>query len=635
MYIWGGYGGHRQRRAFYNDLHVLETAPYVRPLQTQDDAPAPAYEEGDLVWTKVITIGPAPEPRSHHSTSLIAIPASSDNKMLCVMGGRDHLKFFDGVHFLDLNTLEWKSLDIPTPSLPCGLAHHMALAIASVPHYKLFIFGGQQGGDNRSDWKYVKNVNCLDCGTMQWMSSDEVGSSFVEGNFPEAREDMAYCYDRRAGRVIIHGGWSQKFLNDALYLDVSSIVGPPYAIYELVPFEGPMTGQTDIQIMGEDFTNGSIKVTFTDGKNTENVDGKYVSPTQLTCKSPSWEKYAAGEVKMRVNIRGEGLTVNIVKWTYYVNTNPKKCVAFGTGLFDSDNCGWGFPAIFKVQAKDNSGRNRNTGGETACWKPKAQYLGPNPDYVDQDIPCRVDDVGDGTYDITYVPTHAGEYKVEVGYCDPQVQGDEVVAVKGSPWTTSFEDPWTKVKVKEADQPGKEPPKARSGSGTVSLAKKVILFGGDGEEQDDLVCFDPDSNSWERPEFDPSEGQPPKKRFGMTMTALDAEKAVIIGGSMPDIGGEAPPSEWMNDVHLLLCEKGHWKWQEAGNVPGDLFKPRAKHAACLIPVGKKVVVFGGMTDEYASGGDLLDSCSGTCLPTVVCSRCCLQWGVLGSCLSDST
>ena len=111
---------------------------------------------------------------------------------------------------------------------------------------------------------------------------------------------------------------------------------------------------------------------------------------------------------------------------------------------------------------------------------------------------------------------------------------------------------------------------------------------------------------------------------MTMTALDAEKAVIIGGSMPDIGGEAPPSEWMNDVHLLLCEKGHWKWQEAGNVPGDPFKPRAKHAACLIPVGKKVVVFGGMTDEYASGGDLLDSCSGAGGRVLAC---CLLLAVL--------
>ena len=61
----------------------------------------------------------------------------------------------------------------------------MQQAIASVPNYKIFVFGGQQGGDNRSDWKYVKNVNCLDCGSMQWMSSDAIGSSFVEGLFPE------------------------------------------------------------------------------------------------------------------------------------------------------------------------------------------------------------------------------------------------------------------------------------------------------------------------------------------------------------------------------------------------------------------------------------------------------------------
>ena len=50
-----------------------------------------------------------------------------------------------------------------------------------------------------------------------------------QGEFPEVREDMAYCYHRKSGRVLIHGGWSQKFLDDTLYLDVSSIVGPPYA----------------------------------------------------------------------------------------------------------------------------------------------------------------------------------------------------------------------------------------------------------------------------------------------------------------------------------------------------------------------------------------------------------------------
>ncbi len=490
MYVFGGYGGHKQRRAFYNDIHVLETTPYI---ETQDAEPqlradsesegsekvapkSPSFEAGALAWSKIIAGGPAPEPRSDHSTSLIAVPASSNNKMLCVIGGRDHLRFFNDVHFLSLTSHEWTTLDKPSPVLSAGLAHHLAVAVPSVPHYKLFIFGGQQGGESRSNWKYVKNINCLDCGSMQWMSSDESGASFVEGNFPEAREDMAFCYDRKGGRLLVNGGWSQKFLQDSLYLDVSSIVGPPYAVYKLDPFEGPLTGQTEIKIIGEDFSNGSIKVTFTDGKNTEIVDGKYVSSTELTCKTPDWQKYSAGEINVRVNIKGDGLTVNIVKWTYFVNTNPRKSVAFGTGLFESENCGWGFPAIFKVQGKDNSGRTRNSGGEASFWKPKVKYVGPIPEFMGQDIPCRVEDVRDGTYDVVYVPTHAGQYHVELGYCDPMVQGTEVIPIKGSPWQTSFDDPWTKVKVKDVDK--NPPPKAVTGTSTVSIVKKVILFGGD-------------------------------------------------------------------------------------------------------------------------------------------------------------
>jgi len=37
--------------------------------------------------------------------------------------------------------------------------------------------------------------------------SRDLAISAPQGEFPEAREDMAYCYDRKTGRVIIHGGW--------------------------------------------------------------------------------------------------------------------------------------------------------------------------------------------------------------------------------------------------------------------------------------------------------------------------------------------------------------------------------------------------------------------------------------------
>ena len=75
-----------------------------------------------------------------------------------------------------------------------------------------------------------------------------------------------------------------------LTLTLTCVCIPLFAVYKLEPFEGPMTGQTEVQIHGEDFSNGNIKVTFTDGKNTENVSGKYHTPTKLTCKSPDWLK---------------------------------------------------------------------------------------------------------------------------------------------------------------------------------------------------------------------------------------------------------------------------------------------------------------------------------------------------------
>jgi hypothetical protein len=72
--------------------------------------------------------------------------------------------------------------------------------------------------------------------------------------------------------------------------------------------------------------------------------------------SPPSPAHSLPQLNVRVNIKGDGLTVNIVKWTYFVNTNPRKCVAFGTGLFadSSDNCGWGFPAIFKVKPQKHT-----------------------------------------------------------------------------------------------------------------------------------------------------------------------------------------------------------------------------------------------------------------------------------------
>lgn len=49
------------------------------------------------------------------------------------------------------------------------------------------------------------------------------------------------------------GGWSNAWMGDMYSLNVSSIVGPPYAIYTIKPALGPLTGRTKVIINGDGF----------------------------------------------------------------------------------------------------------------------------------------------------------------------------------------------------------------------------------------------------------------------------------------------------------------------------------------------------------------------------------------------
>jgi len=42
-------------------------------------------------------------------------------------------------------------------------------------------------------------------------------------------------FDANDSRIIIFGGWSNSWLQDMYQLNVSTVIGPPYAIYNLKP----------------------------------------------------------------------------------------------------------------------------------------------------------------------------------------------------------------------------------------------------------------------------------------------------------------------------------------------------------------------------------------------------------------
>lgn len=74
-------------------------------------------------------------------------------------------------------------------------------------------------------------------------------------------------YDSVEQRVIIYGGWANNWLDDMWSLNVSTITGPPYAIFDIKPCLGPLTGKTNIVLLGEGFKQSTnIVVKFSYGK---------------------------------------------------------------------------------------------------------------------------------------------------------------------------------------------------------------------------------------------------------------------------------------------------------------------------------------------------------------------------------
>jgi hypothetical protein len=43
------------------------------------------------------------------------------------------------------------------------------------------------------------------------------------------REDTAWVYDPKSSSLLIFGGWASRWLGDLVKLNVSAIIGPPYA----------------------------------------------------------------------------------------------------------------------------------------------------------------------------------------------------------------------------------------------------------------------------------------------------------------------------------------------------------------------------------------------------------------------
>lgn len=432
VFIIGGYGGHGSSRDFSMDVH--------------------AFDLDHWTWSAITRIkGPAPKPRGDHTVSVAG-------NLLILSGGRGSSTskpafsgYFDDVHVLDLGKQEWirppglgEGDSLPMwPGLPSGtLWNHAALCVESVPSFRMFVFGGQ-----KAEFSYSDELHILDTGRMQ----------FTQVNFapegkerPSAREDCGIAYDTKSCRLVFFGGWKQGWMDDLWCLNVAGVVGPPYAVQSIGPTTGPITGNTPISIHGIGFIDGKQwDVRFTDGRREATVPGKFISPTELQCNTPSFEKFGPLEVMVRVAIKGDPFTVNKAMFTFFVNTKAAKCMAFGPGLLPTAGKA-GRKVAFIMQAKDSTGKMRTSGDDAI-----KVHVGTTPALLEA-VPVHIHDFKDGNYKITYQPPTTGKYEIAVTLDENAFDTDDTyLHIRGSPFTVSIEDSWKESAVAGAAPAAKD------------------------------------------------------------------------------------------------------------------------------------------------------------------------------------
>ncbi|GLD91666.1 hypothetical protein PINS_up000199 [Pythium insidiosum] len=406
MYIFGGYGGNGYGRTDFNDLHALDLDHWR--------------------WEEIVTEGDKPEPRSGHQTCLV-------QRQLVVIGGWNSLKQFQDVFICDLDTRTWRQLEAP---LPAPMWNHTCVAVPAVPHWKVFLFGGNSGDladSGAAQGAYLNSVLVLETGSMTWSTPP------VRGELPTPRADTMMVFDDEANHMLFFGGWANRWFNDLHVLNVSEVIGPPFAISSLEPKTGPITGNVKIKLHGFSFVGQSATLRFAVAKGFVDVQGTVLSSTVIQATAPSFEKYGPLLAEVRVSMGGAMFTNIPTTFKFHSVTAAPKSLAFGPCLLAAlqDLCLAEAPTTFIIQSRDKDDAPRDCGGDEFVisiqrvddsGRPMA---GTEPTTISSII-----DRQDGTYVVTFQAPSAGRYQLSVDFSGTfaGIAGP----VRGSPFTMVFQ-----------------------------------------------------------------------------------------------------------------------------------------------------------------------------------------------------
>jgi len=383
MFIFGGYGGSGFARRDFNDIGVLDL--------------------GTWEWRPIECTGEHPDPRSGHQGVAV-----QDN--VYIIGGWNSIDQFDNMYVLDTVTNVWTKPAV-TGSFGPPRWNFSAVSVFAVPYWKVFVFGGNSGNLNdggNPQGQYLNDMCVLETGSKSWTRPQ------VLGTVPCERGETPIVYDPRLSRLVMFGGWANRWFGDTYVCKVADVVGPPYSVESISPSQGPITGATRCTITGVGFRSGGnhASIRFACLRGFAETTGEVVNDTTIAFDTPNFEKYGATAVEGRVGVGGKSLTNSVVNYSFFAVASCETSIAFGPGVVSG--CVSGSHVSVIIQSRDANGGNRICGMDEFIVTVAQQVLKKEREVMEKvDLSIAVADQDDGTYAVTFIYPEKGLYEVSI------------------------------------------------------------------------------------------------------------------------------------------------------------------------------------------------------------------------------
>jgi dynein heavy chain len=406
--LCGGHGGMGYQRRPFNDAWMLNL-------------------DNDR-WAELACQGNPPAPRSGHASF-------AKDGCVYVFGGWNSESQFNDLFMLDVENKDWSDLDLAW-SVP---RWNMALQLVeAIPSWRVFVFGGSSDrlGEGRSMGAFDRRIGVLDLGE-QYRWDDPVIEEPGKGQkkeVPAMREHCAICYEPDESRLIIFGGWAYKWLDDVWQINVSSIVGPPYAIIKVEPPLGPVTGNQNVSIHGVGFnsTQGTVVVRFSSAKHFAEAQAHVVNDELIECHTPPViSSIGPKECEVRLAIGIRDFTTTVTNYLYFLDTVAEKSLTYGPGVLEEQQAN--VETRLMIQARNKDSENRKSGRDEwviTCQQKKQSAEGKD---IMKDIPFELIDMDNGRYEMVY-QADEGDVVIHIKCID---ENSKPRPIRGSPFKPSF------------------------------------------------------------------------------------------------------------------------------------------------------------------------------------------------------